>query len=536
MNKVANKIARIKEKFAAVIIEQQYREAEIVIRKPIGTTFHVDYANGTDGSGTVHDGIMEDNSGANYTTETGTTTTAVYVSTSTLDNNTDDNYNGDYLYNVTRSIGVIITDYDADDLGGYSVLTHPTITGQIVGDEFYIIRASKTLLFALETTTLAPGDVVKLRANTTWSQSTEGVDVNIDDDGDGDNLIEIKSCDSTDDPWDDDSDVRAIVDFQDAAYQLTMSSDYYSKWSRIDFMQSTDSMGQIYIGSTIGFIFENCRIYDRGTNDEGIYLANAMGLFDGCEFWDNGTISVRAVSGTMAQFKDCIFNGGSGISTDYGIQATQSILWVEDCSFGQTTAHDTDDIYASVRSQIFVRNCAMSGAYVTVVTQANIYFEDYDEAFQAHKMISDIGDINRATGVGRSGGSSTVADITPNANIGVNNPMHVRGRNNKVVGDFQVYCEANMEHTVSVWMRAAATWSGSYPTAAQMYVTAHYLSNAGTCERSWSPQSTQVISGTTWVEFTTKFTPARSGYAYVWFYLTVAGVTIDTVRVDLKVE
>ena len=69
---------------------------------------YIDLTNGTDGGGgTLHDGLMEDNSGSNYAAIASTDNTHTYIAQGALDNDADDNYNGDYIYNVTRSLDLL---------------------------------------------------------------------------------------------------------------------------------------------------------------------------------------------------------------------------------------------------------------------------------------------------------------------------------------------------------------------------------------------------------------------------------------------
>jgi hypothetical protein len=79
-------------------------------------------------------GIREPADNTDLTAEAGTNTTTVICSF--LSETTDDAYNGYYYHNLTRSTGVLITNY----VGLTKTITVPVITAQTAGDTFYIIN------------------------------------------------------------------------------------------------------------------------------------------------------------------------------------------------------------------------------------------------------------------------------------------------------------------------------------------------------------------------------------------------------------
>jgi len=161
---VKSKVIRLTDKWLAVKREIEGREKGYFIRTPVGTNYYIDLdGDNGKGAGTVHDGLKE----ANDLAEAGTDNTHTYVTQGTLANNGDDEYNGDWIYNVTRGLGAKITDYDADDGAGSSILIHDAIVGNVATDTFYIIRAYNTLTEYTTTSVRAAGDNGYVRANTT---------------------------------------------------------------------------------------------------------------------------------------------------------------------------------------------------------------------------------------------------------------------------------------------------------------------------------------------------------------------------------
>jgi hypothetical protein len=69
-------------------------------------------------------------------------------------------------------------------------------------------------------------------------------------------------------------------------------------------------------------------------------------------------------------------------------------------------------------------------------------------------------------------------------------------------------------------MRSVTTWSASYPTAAQCYVTFSYLSNAATAARTTVTTNEVFSDATTWVAFDSgAITPLQTGWCYIKVYL-----------------
>ena len=518
------KETRLIDKFAACVKEIQMREDGDVIRTDLHdqANYYIDYANGTDpAGGTVHDGLAEpaDPGGAVYTMIDGTTTatdgTHAVLALGAFDNDTDNNYNGDFLYNITRSTGVIITDYDADDGVDGSVLVHPNIAGQVATDTFYILRAAKKLNTMTSTQVRTAGDVLFLRANITWTQGTEAVDITFDEDGDQDDYISVIGCDSSvNDPWVDADDTLPIVDFEDASYQFVFSGDDYWYLERLSIKQSSDNNGEVFINVCNRIYLKTCTIQDAAAaNVEGIRLLDGIATLDTCTFINNDNISVDVVGGTLI-VKSCTFNGGVDVSTNYGIRNTGSTVYVEDSTFGATTTHDTADIHTQTGGITYVRNCQWNTVPI-ISGGGKMFSEDDDETFESHIGTHDAGVITRDTTGGNlhGGGADSVAKMAPSSTCGPNNSLTLGG--NPISKDFKIWLSA-AQHTVTIYAnRVGSDWA-TEPVAANFYIQASYLSNGANAERSLSTKSAQDIADSdTWTGFTTTFTMAREGWAYI---------------------
>jgi len=521
---------RLLDKLACVIKEKELRKAGLVTRNPHHTTYYADYANGTDGaSGTVHDGLKEDNGGSNYTGVLGTTNTTAFVAQGAFDNDTDDDYNGDYFYNVTRGAGATINDYDANDGSGNSVLYHDSIVGQTDGDEFYIIRAWKTIHKYTSVTVRTPGDILKLRANTTWNYGAggENQNINFDENGTDDDYITIKGCDSSDDPWDDDSDVKPQVNFDGSENTCDSNQDHYWKWDNVTIQEA--SVYNFHFQYTQGIYFKDCVIQEG--LDTGLRAYQSEVFLENCTIKGNQICNIR-MSRSRVHLKTCILDSGSS-SSDYGVWMLGGILLAEDTTFGVIECHDLADIYLYDGAPvILLRNCLLDsdprfkfvipGYYV-------IHEEDSDQVFEVHKSTYLAGTVERNTVVTRTGGANSSALIKPSLQCGSNYPLTLRGQFD-TAGDFKIWCPA-AETTVTIYMRRYENWTAE-PTSSELYIQASYLNNGASASRALSTKSSQSLPDSdVWTAFTTTFTPAREGWAYVTVslekYESGKGVYVD---------
>ena len=217
---------------------------------------------------------------------------------------------------------------------------------------------------------------------------------------------------------------------------------------------------------------------------------------------------------SSAIVKDCIFNGGAigtlnGINGELGASAV-----INDCSFGQTTSHTTQDIALIIISFVKCRNCTFDKATLSVVTGSIISSEDDDGVKGANKNYITYGTVTKDTGVVRSGGASSSAKMEPNSNCGLYAPLSVTPFNEY---DFKIYCSA-VETTVTICMRSFGVWT-VYPTAALLYIEASYLSHTTTATRTTIASTDVLADETTWVGFDVTFTPLQAGFVYLKVYL-----------------
>jgi len=509
------KLERLKDKLAAVLKELEFREGEIVKRNPIGTTYYLDFDGATGnltGTWTFTNGSTTvSGSGGSATSELAA---GDYVRVS----------NGSEWYKVTsvtddNHFEITPAFQQATVTDGADSTKYNNYDGTSISTPFVHLNQFTT------DTARSPGDILKVRANQTHLYA--GIDIVFDEDGNANNMIEIRGCSSTDDPWGDGSDVKPIIGFGNTSYQMYLSADNFWKFSRLEFIESTDSYGVFYtLGNTGNTIFDSCVFRDcsyRGMKFEDSYIA----LMQDCSFYNN---SSRSLYASRSRFKciGCTFDGGAA-TTDYGIYLfALSIGELINCTFGSSSSHDIADIYlVSPGSQVFARNCYFTGSLTFSDSFGSfLCSEDHNQSKGAQKTYYHNGTIEKDTSVVRPGGASSSAKMSPNSRCGLYYPLTIA--DDSCSGDFKLWLPAE-EKTVTFYMRTFGYTS--LPISDELYIEASYLDEATGGHRA-TVQSTQTVSANdTWTAFSVTFTPAQEGWVYITVYLkkyeASAGVYVD---------
>jgi len=505
------KVERLESKLAAVLKELEFRDEGVVKREPIGTTYYLDFDGATGnltGTWTFTNGstTVSGSSGA----ATSELVAGDYVRVS----------NGSEWYKVTS-----VTDDNHFEIT--PAFQQATVTDDANSTKYNNYDGTSTTTpfvhlnqFTTDTAR-SPGDVLKVRANQTHLYA--GIDINFDEDGNANNMIEIMGCSSTDDPWGDGSDVKPIIGFGDTAYQLRVYTDKFWKFTRLECIESYDNQGTLYLSVGVGYIIDNCVI--RGSSYSGLKL-NRVGLtlIQNSSFYSNTEHNLFAIE---SRFKciDCEFDSGVA-TTDYGIFCISSAGELINCAFGASSTHDIADIqFDRSNSRIYARNCNFAGTF-SMFQDTFLRSEDHNQTKGAHRTYYYNGTIEKDTSVVRSGGASSSAKMTPNSNCGPYYPLTIS--DDYCSGDFKLWLPAE-EKTVTIYVRTFSYTS--LPTSDELYIEASYLDEATGGHRA-TVKSTQTVSANdTWTAFSVTFTPAQEGWVYVTVYLkkyeSNSGVYVD---------
>ena len=515
---------RLMECLACTLKEIALRDDGLVRDRIVRSNYYIDYTNGIDTAAGTKQG--------NFTADAGTnTTTIVDAELNGLAITDNAASSGDYVWNVTRGLGSYVDSWtDATD----TIVLTAAIAGQTTGDTYYIISAWKTIAKYTEgARTAGGGDTAYLRANTTW---TETVDIAFTTDGGVDLFHNLIGCDDTAsgvDPWVDNSDVKPIVTFAGGDRHFNLDSDYYWFFNNL---QITGGSQNCFYAKSANFIkFADCIFHGSGI--WGLNFGNSEFLIESCSFYDNTTYSLTFTH-CNGMVKDSTFNGGAG-GTSYGVITGGDVLYLDNCTFGVTTAHSSRDIYLNDSHGIYARNCTWTSSPVFNFPNTSfgggLYSEDDDATFESHVTDFYMGKITRATASPRAGGADSYAVMVPNANCGVITPLRL---GNKMSGFSRVWCTKDVEINIAVYARVGTAWDGAL-TNSQCYAKFSYLSSAATAART-VVQSTETISNvadwTTGVHAFTSgnITPLQTGWVYIWFYVAHWEDASEEVWVDIK--
>jgi len=489
------KIELMSENLALCIKDHEFREAKLVKRVIHGSIYYIDNVNGDD----THDGLKE----GSYTADAGTN--ANQIVDAELTEALDDAYNGDYVWNETRSLGALVTDYDA----GTKTLT-VAIAGQAQGDSYYILKSFQTIS-QFTTLFLAAGEIGKVRANQTHVLAAN---ITVSWDGDADNYIELRGCTVADDPWHDASNVRPILNFNAGARYLQFNGDDY--WLAINLNFTNSTTQGIQVKSCRGVILENCDIYAclRAID----YDSALHSTLRSCNLYAHTGNNTIDPDRSHIRIENCIFNaGGSEVEA---IRMNYSSVEIKDTTFGATNAFPNQDIWLCWSNEVLrMRNVLLTTGLTFCPTEDSFFSyahcEDYQQVKGAHKSWYLQGTVTKDTGVTHPGGANSSAKMEPTTYVYPLYPLTLV--EDWLQGAFKIWCPA-APTTVTVYIRSLGAWT-AYPTNAQLYIMAEYWDDSA-AKRVESPHSVQVLTDVaTWVAFTTTFTPSVAGWAYVKVHL-----------------
>ena len=228
-------------------------------------------------------------------------------------------------------------------------------------------------------------------------------------------------------PWDGDADDLPVIDFNDGNYQLKVSGDKYFVFKNIEFKDSSDINGIVWLGSSHLTSLIGCLIKQTTNNSklirgeyQDVYLERVI-----VEASGSGTNQIGFSFGTSctATIKDsCIYNCGTR-----GMCLDNNVVFLENVNIGVEQANASADIWAWHSCFIKGRDVKLGGTNgnVSLTTtygmRGEVKFENYNKVLGAHKKFYAWGLVEKvaADGTGnypnqRSGGSSNVIEVTPN--------------------------------------------------------------------------------------------------------------------------
>jgi len=338
--------------------------------------------------------------------------------------------------------------------------------------------------------------------------------------------------------WSDDSHDMPFIDFNDEAYQLLVSADFYFSFRNLEMRSSSDAAGifavsSAYVCEVIGCLFKQTSnsyavlatgptlIMDRftieGTEDSGANT-DQYGLTAGY-----GMFSMRIRNGA-------IYNtGGVGLGARSGAYLSSGVI--ENVNVGVEQANGTFDISFALATSMYLRDIKSGGTngYVNLPVTANpigqLNIENYGKVLGAHKSWFPGGVLEKVAVTATNANkklSDNVLKITPNAN---SVPAGIMYKHILFEGEFELQAGAQ---TIKFWLfnDVGATLNNTTATD-NIFLEATYVDSY---DDTTEYTQTRV--------FSTEIDIADSASADDWDYLQVSvnPATASKVRVMLKIS
>lgn len=367
------------------------------VRPTLGTTYYLDPDNGDDADSGTKEGPLTMDIGS-------TDTTLVDAGLSSA---VDDFYNGGFLFNVTRGLGVIITDY----VGATKTMTHPSISGQTTGDSYYVLMPFIDIDQFTENARSAGDKLIIRRGSATTID--DGTDCNFTSDGSIANPIIIES--DYDNEWNDRVDLSGVATatLTFGSKTVTFSADISGSLAAGDWIYVSGDDNRLYAYEVASVVTTTVTLYtpykgaQAGSGKTVYNMQNApfwntaAGDFqwniDTDDYWKFQGLHIRGTdaqgnceidSSFGHQFNDCIFQGNG--SSDFGVTHTDDNFYTilkkcrfldHDASgfsiyFAGTDVYGTGEIYDCLVDDTGSGNAALTGSLSR--TQAHVNMKIFD--------------------------------------------------------------------------------------------------------------------------------------------------------------
>jgi hypothetical protein len=494
----------------------------------MGVVYYIDNVNGTD----ARSGLREPTTSHNHVDSSTANTSTVCAA---LLSSADDYYNGATIWNRTRGVGAIVSDYN----GASKTLTHGAIAGHVATDEFYLVNAWKTLSKAA--TTCAGGDIAYYRAGQTETLADA---VNFTNDGTvaayisiigmGNGTATLETTDETaTEAWHDASTTRPIIDGNNGARYILLNVDDFWQIKNLDIKYTNSTTyGCINIYSCYTIYIYNCIIRDAveyyGKN---IYTFQTNNLIiDTCNINNAKFYNIYDLRSNI-KILNTTFDSGE-YTTENGISSDSGVIYLYNCVFGSVSTHGTSDLLNNFQGRIYTKNCKFNSTKYTSLYSViiNLFEEDAGQVYGAHIATGYLGVAERVTDIVRSGGATSSVKIIPTTYVGLLRPF--------ILQDFpkptwQIWCPTGAQ-TITVYVRGL-NWA-SYPTAAQLYLEAEYVTDdtTGAITRSTVVSDEVLTDNTTWVGLQCAVNPHVAGFVNLKLYLGLYEDASTGIYVDIK--
>lgn len=375
------------------------------------------------------------------------------------------------------------------------------------------------------TSVRSPGDILYVRAGTS---EIPGGDINHDEDGTITQPIYIigASSESGEDPWGDAVDTKPIIDFNNGAYTWYINDDFSWEFQRLSIEGSGDNAydsANLSINSVSAFLARSCVFRDRNypstpQTGQGVRLRSARARFIDCDFEGNRGYGLHLDTQGEALVYRSRFNGAAE-TQDVAVTGNGQ-GYFEECDFGQTTAHDLQDLGGVFGPAIF-KACRFNDFDVSsgFTGGSTIYWEDCTGTPTASgsQWQTDFRTGKSSTiPAGESGYSIQMAWLRTNYD-GYGSFIGLALGKIPYFGPLRLWLDAG-SYTIKVKIRADAAWS-VYPTAAELFLRAKFYDDASSYSVGEAVSDEVLSDGSTWVDFEVSIVTGREGPVYLDVFL-----------------
>ena len=229
--------------------------------------------------------------------------------------------------------------------------------------------------------------------------------------------------------------------------------------------------------------------YGTGHTISGTVSGNSSGVYAGTGHTISGT-----VSGNTYDFRFTITDG----SAIQGLQCT--VL---------------SSAVLTIPPSFYNRNGTVTSPF------EGVFCEGYNRVNGASYAFMASGDVIRNTATVRTGGASSSIEVVPLSLCSLTAPIRIF--------EWTEFDVAASAQTRSVYVKGEG-WTG-FPTAAQLYFEAEYISNATTLVKTVIASVQVLTDNTTWTKLSVTFTPAAAGIvryrAWLKIYEAACKVYVD---------
>jgi hypothetical protein len=274
--------------------------------------------------------------------------------------------------------------------------------------------------------------------------------------------------------------------------------------------------------------------YGTGHTVSGTVSGCSNGIYYGTGHTVSGTVS-GCSSGIYFGTGHTVSGTVSGCSTGFYSGEMLVLTGRLGYTLAETVAANTTDFLFPIdivcRGVLMPATPVFSGrnAAATIHGWGGVYSEDHGRTLGASKAWLPFGTVERQTGTLRSGGATSALQVDPLSNCG-STSVGAAATTGILIFEWTELAVAASEQNRSIYIRGFG-WTG-WPTAAQLYFEAEYVSNGTTFARTTATSTAVLTDNTTWVQFTIPaFTPAAAGHvryrAYLKKYEASSGVYVD---------